>query len=682
MKKLTILFLIFVFGINAFSQTDMLNHEKYWYYRYRMKTYFTDIGSGTYKSLVYARRNQFRGTHLNSGDQTYDMGWYMCALAAEYNLISESGNEAEINHTLTELYYLLKAFDRLDYCESKLDYLENNTSRIDGFFVRQDPEMLDEAVSFDATLQNLNKGLTPDDLYSTKPPGHPTFADYLNDGLEENELRKYEMSQDQVVGLFLGLATIKRAFKYHSVNSFYNVITNQTYAYDFEDKMVNVSTRLLNYIHNLPPEQGPIAWWIYNPDGEKVPRGGHDCTLYSYGYAQLAEWLIGSNYFYDNTAMSVGLPAWHWISRYVHSDDDLYNNVMELVIATIGNSWTQPENPLFPFINIKPSDYFIYHKSSYFFHDYFFIMLYRYLHEKDSPYERTGDIAEIIDNAPFCGPYRYEDGYEYEGVMVDAFPQGYTGWASHNRYRRTRAEANGYHSERGNFPGLDYMITYNLHRKLHGGAPYRNMINSYLDQTYPFQQNGEWYGTESNPANLRSFETFECNNEVETNSNGDGSLNLVASHSIRLTPGFHVYEGARFSAKIENYDCWVAGGNGSNKYSYFHDNGYVYNYNPDPMEVIDDEMLKQYEDQYKNEIMESKLLVIPNPSKNQIQFQFENASISSYPLIIRDVYGNTIITEPNYQSGAVLNISTLSNGIYIAEVVIDGRVYQEKFVVL
>ena len=676
MKKLILLTLILIYGFNTFSQSDMLNHEKYWYYRYRMKSYFTDIGSGTYKSLVYARRNQFTGTHIHAGDQTYDMGWYMCALAAEYNLISETGNEAEINQTLTELYYLLKAFERLDYCESKLDYLENNTSRIDGFFVRQDPEMLDEAVSFDATLQNLNNGLTPEDGFGSRPPGQPTYVNYLNDGLADDELYKYEMSQDQVVGLFLGLATIKRAFKYHYQSSFYNVITNQTIPFDFNDKMINISSRLLNYIHNFPPQQGTFAWYIYNPDGNVVPRDGYDCSFYSYGFAKLASWLIESNLFYDNTAISVGIPAWQSLAHY--ENPTTFNNVMELILGTISNSWTMPRDPVFPFINIEPTDYYIYHKSLAYNHDYFFIMLYRYLHEKDSPYERTGNIAGIIDNAPFCGPYRYTDGYEYAGEMVDAYPQGNTGWASHNRYRRKITEANGNHGERGNFPGLDYMVTYNLYRKLHGGATYRNMINSFLIDDYPYQQNGQWYGTENNPANLRAFESFECNNEIETNSNGDGSLNLIASNSIKLTPGFHVYQGAHFSAKVEEFDCWEAGGNGNNKSSYFHDNGYVYNYNPDPMEVIDDEMLEQTENQYKNEIVENSLLVIPNPAKNQIQFQFETANISSYSLIIRDVYGNTIITETNYQSGAILNISTLSNGIYIAEVVINGQVYQES----
>lgn len=78
----------------------------------------------------------------------------------------------------------------------------------------------------------------------------------------------------------------------------------------------------------------------------------------------------------------------------------------------------------------------------------------------------------------------------------------------------------------------------------------------------------------------------------------------------------------------------------------------------------------------------SKMKIYPNPAKHQIRVQFEGVRFSTYQLTIIDVYGNTALFKNDYQSGNELDISSLTNGIYIAEAIIDGRVYQEKFVVL
>jgi hypothetical protein len=214
------------------------------------------------------------------------------------------------------------------------------------------------------------------------------------------------------------------------------------------------------------------------------------------------------------------------------------------------------------------------------------------------------------------------------------------------------------------------------------------MINTYIKQDYPYEQGGEWYGTESNPANLRAFETFECNNEVQANATEDASLNLIASNSIKLTPGFHVYQGAHFSAKVEEYDCWVAGGNGSNKSSFFYDNGYVYNYNAEPMAIVN-ENNEQYQanlTEYKNTHLPQKenqaqLNIYPNPTKNKINIEILTPAFESTQLIIRDIYGNTAILKANF-TGGIIDISTLTKGVYLIEASINGIVYQKRLVVL
>jgi len=129
MKRLLLLGIMFV-SLLGYGQTHEINHEKYWYYRYRMKNYFTNIGPDIYQSMVGARRNTEKtDKDIMFGDQTLDMGWYMGILAIEYHLLSYRNDPDELNETLTELYYLMQAFERLDKCEGKEPYARANASK-------------------------------------------------------------------------------------------------------------------------------------------------------------------------------------------------------------------------------------------------------------------------------------------------------------------------------------------------------------------------------------------------------------------------------------------------------------------------------------------------------------------------------------------------------------------------
>jgi hypothetical protein len=76
------------------------------------------------------------------------------------------------------------------------------------------------------------------------------------------------------------------------------------------------------------------------------------------------------------------------------------------------------------------------------------------------------------------------------------------------------------------------------------------------------------------------------------------------------------------------------------------------------------------------------LKAYPNPAQDLLQIEFEAYELLHFQLNIRDIYGNIVLKEQKYTSKNFLNISTLSNGVYFAEAVIDGRVFQQKFVVL
>ena len=205
MKKIHAVIVLLLITFQLFAQTSEKNHEKYWYYRYRMKHYFSTQGEGVYQSLVSARRNSWGGDKVYYGDQTLDMGWYMGVLATEYDLLKPRDNQTELDQTLTELYYLMKAMERLDKCEGKEPY-PNQTEALDGFFLRKDYELASlPSSSQQDVINNLNYKLNENDLFGWKPPGHPTYIDNLGENDTDDH---FDMSQDQLIHLLIGYSAV------------------------------------------------------------------------------------------------------------------------------------------------------------------------------------------------------------------------------------------------------------------------------------------------------------------------------------------------------------------------------------------------------------------------------------------------------------------------------------------
>lgn len=121
MKRYILKIIIIIFLVNLIPPTTSAQdlseelHEKYWWYRHRFRQYFIDIGAGEGKSLV-ASRHKWRGQNISVGDQTIKLGWYLGILSLEYYQIEyEASGSGDM--TLTELYYALQTYERLDKCE-------------------------------------------------------------------------------------------------------------------------------------------------------------------------------------------------------------------------------------------------------------------------------------------------------------------------------------------------------------------------------------------------------------------------------------------------------------------------------------------------------------------------------------------------------------------------------------
>ncbi len=85
--KAIITILLCSFIIQTYSQTDQMNHEKYWYYRARLKKYFISEGTGRGESLVFSIRNPENNNKLRIAQPHKFFGEYLGILATEYKLL-------------------------------------------------------------------------------------------------------------------------------------------------------------------------------------------------------------------------------------------------------------------------------------------------------------------------------------------------------------------------------------------------------------------------------------------------------------------------------------------------------------------------------------------------------------------------------------------------------------------
>jgi len=156
MAKNKIILIILVFSgvfINHLSgQTPASNQSKYWFYRYRLTNEFLKKGEANCGSpsgfSIPASSGYKQAYDLHFGDGTSMVGFYISVLAMEHKLLRDhGGTDEQKNRTAQELYYAMKAYERVDKNAEKLktDLTGNNCENdLNGFFIRDDvPASLD-----------------------------------------------------------------------------------------------------------------------------------------------------------------------------------------------------------------------------------------------------------------------------------------------------------------------------------------------------------------------------------------------------------------------------------------------------------------------------------------------------------------------------------------------------------
>lgn len=307
--------LLFIFSlissINVSAQTiqenDLVGMKKYWFYHYRLLNDFMIKGDKSGETQIMSERavNSPNSYTAKWGDQTICLSQYISVLATEYKLLKNSNQPTDT--TLQELYFSLRAFNRLDYTA------ETNTkdcslpNTLNGFFMRDDVH----SDFFDPTVypdhQKLSHGVTSARLVNI------VESDF-NEHAKDNNNRLNEMSQDQVMHLMMGFALVRNClspgitYKKNGIPMPLNDVYGNT---DIHDEAYKITDRIISRIKD--------AGWTVLVPGKIPPSGfvyrGYNALYIAYGLAE-----VGNFIKFGNSTNLIYLPVVHRYSNPSYQD--------------------------------------------------------------------------------------------------------------------------------------------------------------------------------------------------------------------------------------------------------------------------------------------------------------------------------------------------------------------------
>lgn len=195
---------------------------------------------------------------------------------------------------------------------------------------------------------------------------------------------------------------------------------------------------------------------------------------------------------------------------------------------------------------------------------------------------------------------------------------------------------------------------------------------------------------ETYPLNNLPFDTdqFEARNTITAGKNvtpktavGNFVINPGANISFRagdkitLKDGFSAKAGSTFRAYIDPFPCPPV-----NRLSNNNDNSksYVSSFLSDSVEFIH----KPDNQSNTSRSLNKKILLIPNPASSSINIQTTNNS-RIQAILLKDLTGKVLLQQnfPSASTTASIDVSTLSNGLYLLEIHTSSSVVTEKLVV-
>jgi hypothetical protein len=395
----------------ADAQSLMQNQTKYWAFRDSFLQKFIVVGEGQGKSLPAVSRHD-NYERIGWGDATLHLGWYMAVLSTEYALLAsnsdirvDSSKVIEKEQTLLELFYALKAIERLDL-NAEPFFSKSAKPDLNGFFIRDD---------------------VPTDIISHFPGMNAMQSDFTKEDSRANE-----ESQDQVHHLLMGLMCIKEF-----------IPAAAQVKGDPLVKMANANgKRILDYMKKN-------NWHVLNPvltksngKEQKVLRGGEG-YIYSGGSKYILRKVDPEvkkekinplyNLFWSSLRMGIN-------PTYVKDD----NAHMALAVATSGNGFKKNTYRKLS-KRAKANDWYVYPLLN--------LALYPDNRRFKKENQGMARSRALLDIAPTRGPH-------------STYPDPNThGWTVNNRFMRSYSELfmNKPHTIGAEYAGLDYMLLHNLY---------------------------------------------------------------------------------------------------------------------------------------------------------------------------------------------------------------------------
>lgn len=696
MRKISIL----LFILNCLGQVSNAQYHnglqnKYWFYRYRLinnflavpnratPSYVDSMGFSipfgkinihhTYKtgqypmnidrffmdSIFKPNKGILHRMHWAAGgDGTIELGWYIGTLATEYRLLKNAGKTT--TDVEWELYAALKAFDRVDNNANKMNWPANDmkgVAALDGFFIRDDQDIPFLIKNFKDIRRNPNGSLALE--------GNESSTSFLQQYKVTDPAVKSFMSKDQVVGMLLGFALVKK-------------FVDPIYINGDSRQLVQIAQdateRMMRYIEN-------------NLDGFKIPgqnafsidNGGEKIADMSYLFTKAGEYITGRSYspkWYSKTMM-VSMMMTGGVSI-----TQGYTQAMYYGTAAIGNSIEYFWPTLFttsiectawgwlcyPKISWKPSwtqnntSSTLWSNACTFYNRrHIYKLLHEVLHGDKSNSIDAGYYTDLLKTAPCEGPSFNAGIYDTKSLSI--FPNvkvvdpastlnyytGTKGWKAMAIFSRSTSSADyGDPDQLGEFNGLDYMLLHNSYLLNYEPNRMTGTMRADINLDLTRMMNG-------NPPIVE----YKSWGKITSNYYHIGQLTQVkykAGEEIVFLPGF--WANNDMSATIENYDCSLMESSSPARQSYQY-----------PESATQREMQIQ-----EQQLSQMQVNCFPNNFQNQVTIQYVlPTGVQELTITVTDAIGKEIIhtqptTTPQGAHQVVLSTTDWTVGLYMVYV--------------
>lgn len=302
-----IFIILIILPFSLLSQNDLINHQKYWYYKTRLNNDFIKIGMNSGESIPYNQRGrdqkgypewpnisgEFGHTNMLAGDGPSSLGVYIASLATEYGLLKTSNQSTDlVKH---ELFCALNAINRLDdMSEALWAWAGGHQISLNGFFIRDD-------IPKDFLIQNYSHFNYYSDWQGSYKSWNPTIPDTyeLDKGFcsqilngqfgsasSYSEIQNgkspdlHTMSQDHVITLLIGLSLINKYVDYTATDNGAVFPYEGQNVSSIKQESWNIVDRIAQHFKNDP------QYNLKNPVTNNIVQPGGVTMFTQYGLAE------------------------------------------------------------------------------------------------------------------------------------------------------------------------------------------------------------------------------------------------------------------------------------------------------------------------------------------------------------------------------------------------------------